>query len=223
MLDSEYRLTARCWRWLRRFRHRRGYGVHSPYAFRFITDVVYQESPYYAYATIHERLTTANWYAMRYDAESGISEKDLRLLFRLANFCQPRQIRLHGSRDTVENCLRLAVPLAFASAKTPDFAHADSGTHEGRHGDNLPSKTDVSRARIYIYVEDARNCPPPPPTFPAGSMMVVRGIHRNAEAEARWKVLKESEKVTLTFDLGRFGVALSVEKMVKQDYIVCYF
>ena len=28
--------------WLARFRHRKGYGVHSPFAFRFITDVIYE-------------------------------------------------------------------------------------------------------------------------------------------------------------------------------------
>lgn len=54
-------------------------------------------------------------------------------------------------------------------------------------------------------------------------MMVVRGIHRNATAERAWKALKQRTEVTLSFDLGRFGIALSVEKMVKQDYIVCYF
>ena len=31
----------RGWVWLKRFRHRKGYGVHSPFAFDFITRVVY--------------------------------------------------------------------------------------------------------------------------------------------------------------------------------------
>ena len=38
--------------WLLRFRHRRGYGVHSPFAFNFITDVVYQRLPYYKYCEL---------------------------------------------------------------------------------------------------------------------------------------------------------------------------
>lgn len=38
--------------WLSRFRHRCGYGVHSPFAFGLITDVVYERRPYYAYANL---------------------------------------------------------------------------------------------------------------------------------------------------------------------------
>ena len=30
--------------WLRRFRHRCGYGVHSPFAFNLITQVIYENS-----------------------------------------------------------------------------------------------------------------------------------------------------------------------------------
>ena len=41
--------------WLSRFRYRCGYGVHSPFAFSLITDVIYEYTPYYAYhATVIE-------------------------------------------------------------------------------------------------------------------------------------------------------------------------
>ena len=35
--------------WLLRFRHRCGYGVHSPFAFNLITQVIYENTPYYKY------------------------------------------------------------------------------------------------------------------------------------------------------------------------------
>ena len=35
--------------WLSRFRHRCGYGVHSPFAFNLITQVIYESTPYYKY------------------------------------------------------------------------------------------------------------------------------------------------------------------------------
>ena len=40
--------------WLSRFRHRCGYGVHSPFAFSLITDVIYEKMPYYAYSSLKE-------------------------------------------------------------------------------------------------------------------------------------------------------------------------
>ena len=202
MLNSEYLLTARCWRWLCRWRHRRGYGVHSPYAFHFITDVVYESSAHYAYALLHRRLTAANWYAMRYDTLCGLSEKDIRLLFRLVNFCQPSCFLFHGASEVLVDMFRAAAP------------HAEFLAY-------LPSEVPT---RVFIYEDKAHRCLSSLPSiFSFGSMMVVRGIHRNAAAETAWKTLKQRAEVTLTFDLGRFGIALSVEKMVKQDYIVCYF
>ena len=40
--------------WLSRFRYRCGYGVHSPFAFSLITDVIYEYTPYYAYHALQE-------------------------------------------------------------------------------------------------------------------------------------------------------------------------
>ena len=47
---------------LSRFRYRCGYGVHSPFAFSLITDVIYEKMPYYAYDLLKveqkKRITT---------------------------------------------------------------------------------------------------------------------------------------------------------------------
>ena len=77
MILPSYRLLPRILRWFRRFRQRRGYGVHSPFAFEWITDVVYlQKAQYYAYAPLAEQ----------HEAWQGVlSVKDARLLFRIAN------------------------------------------------------------------------------------------------------------------------------------------
>ena len=40
--------------WLRRFRHRCGYGVHSPFAFQLIRGVVYERGEFYAYRPLAE-------------------------------------------------------------------------------------------------------------------------------------------------------------------------
>ena len=66
-----------------RFRHRCGYGVHSPFAFRFITDVIYERHPYYAYRELDRSLPLS----MRLRKRRG-----LHLLLRLANHLQPATI-----------------------------------------------------------------------------------------------------------------------------------
>ena len=47
-------LCKRPFIWLARFRHRCGYGVHSPFAFHLITGVIYEKTPYYKYAVLQE-------------------------------------------------------------------------------------------------------------------------------------------------------------------------
>ena len=45
--------------WLTRYRHSKGFGVHSPFAFRFITEVLGERCPYYDFERLkspHQRL-----------------------------------------------------------------------------------------------------------------------------------------------------------------------
>lgn len=69
--------------WLARFRHRKGYGVHSPFAFRFITEVVYERHPYYAYKELDKTLP----FSWQFRKREG-----LHLLLRIANKLQPGTI-----------------------------------------------------------------------------------------------------------------------------------
>lgn len=63
--------------WLRRIRHRKGYGVHSPFAFDFIKQVLEEHDAYYAYSEMDSRLKW--WQHFRY-------RRHQHLLFRLRNF-----------------------------------------------------------------------------------------------------------------------------------------
>lgn len=88
MMLPSYCLIPRILRWFRRFRQRRGYGVHSPFAFEWITDVVYlQKAQYYAYAPLAEQ----------HEAWQGVlSVKDARLLFRIANHQRAHRLLVVG-------------------------------------------------------------------------------------------------------------------------------
>lgn len=61
-------------------RHSRGFGIHSPFAFRFVTEVLCQPLPYYAYGMLG-------------------SDPRLRLIHRLTAYWQPARICLLA-RDT---------------------------------------------------------------------------------------------------------------------------
>lgn len=110
---------------LSRFRYRCGYGVHSPFAFSLITDVIYEKMPYYAYDLLKveqkKRITTQRW-------EKGIPRIN-RLLFRLVNKVQPATIIEVGQPSAASLYLQSAKPSAgylFASDLSELFLDADT-------------------------------------------------------------------------------------------------
>lgn len=94
--------------WLSRFRYRCGYGVHSPFAFSLITDVIYEKMPYYAYFSLKEEqkkmIKEQGWC-------KGI-QKVNRFLFRLVNRVQPATIIEVGRPSISSLYLQSAKPTA---------------------------------------------------------------------------------------------------------------
>ena len=82
-----------------RFRHSKGFGIHSPFAFKFVLDVLREKCGYYAYAGIKARRRLV---ARRLSAKRGvhtriISLKNAKMLFRIACYFNPRLILQIGS------------------------------------------------------------------------------------------------------------------------------
>lgn len=207
---NEYNLILRASRWLRRFRKRRGYGVHSPFAFDLITGVIYNDEAYYAYERLRQPLVASIARLDEYDPASGLTAKDLRLLFRLANWAEPSTLLLHGASAAVEAYITAARPSA-----------------------RLVSTNDEALApvvRSFVYCDNVAALaalPPVPSATPqaegAQIVTVVRGIHADAAARQHWEQFKTLPTSTVTFDLGRFGIIVSVPKINRQHYIVNYF
>ncbi len=94
------------WIWLARFRHRRGYGIHSPFAFDFVQGVVLESWHYYAY----ERLALQHPWWVRLLHLRPLA--CCRLLFRLANYAHPRTVGFVGLLPTERAYILAAVPSA---------------------------------------------------------------------------------------------------------------
>lgn len=73
--------------WLMRFRKRKGYGVHSPFAFDLVTNVLYNRENYYAYAQMDNGL---HWW------QKGRVRSLRHLAFRLSNYHRPHTMYCEG-------------------------------------------------------------------------------------------------------------------------------
>lgn len=195
--------------WLRRFRHRRGYGVHSPFAFNFITNVIYERTPYYKYGELlvsqkeQARQKDCGW-----DYEAG---KVKRLLFRVVNYCQPVTIVDAG-------CLSASSLYLKAAKEGADYTAA---------ADLSELFLEAGVPVDFLYVHDYRR-----PEFveevfnlcasrsTQRSVFVVEGIRYTPSMMALWKRLVRHERAGITFDLYDLGIVFFDKTKNKQDYIV---
>lgn len=195
--------------WLRRFRHRRGYGVHSPFAFNFITNVIYERTSYYKY---DELLVSQKEQAKQkycgWDYETG---KVKRLLFRVVNYCQPVTIVDAG-------CLSASSLYLKAAKEGADYTAAADLSELF-----LESGVPVDFLYVHDYhrpefVEEVFNLCASRST--QRSVFVVEGIRYTPSMMALWKRLVRHERAGITFDLYDLGIVFFDKTKNKQDYIV---
>ena len=178
--------------WLYRFRHRCGYGVHSPFAFNLITHVIYETTPYYKYkelASEQKRLMPQKDRAWGYE-----SLKVKRLLFRLVNYAQPAA--KEGADYTAAADLS---ELFLESGASVDFLYL--------HDYHRPE-----------FVEEVfRICAD---RTAQTSVFVIEGVCYTSRMRAVWKRISRHEKAGITFDLYDLGIIFFDKTRIKQDYIV---
>lgn len=94
-------------------RHHRsgGFGIHSPYAYRFVRHVWRQPLPYYAYQGIRQLIDTvkAETTPQQRREMDLIAEPEAKLLFRVTNFFNPQHILQAGAATGIESVAMLAV------------------------------------------------------------------------------------------------------------------
>lgn len=180
-------------RWLLRFRHRRGYGIHSPFAFSFVTGVVYEQGTYYAYPELK-----AMYKQLR---PHGVRLKDGRLLFRLANFAQPQVIGLVGYRidSWAARCLS-----------------------EGCRHARIVEDDELSQADfVLLSAMKARQAEAILANLPTGGTLVVmHTIGRNREV---WRNVIAHPRAVVTFNLADFGIVMVRPELNKQNYVINYY
>ncbi len=195
--------------WLRRFRHRCGYGVHSPFAFEFITCVIYEKAPYYAY----QLLKTVQKKQARHQPRgwNDTPARVNRLLFRLVNRRQPATLvdvgvpsvsSLYVQAPKVEINYTYASDLTglFLETGVPiDFLYV----HHHRQPDLVEEVFRVCVSRITPE-----------------SVFVIGGIGYSPSMKALWKRLQDDERTGITFDLYDVGIIFFDTSKIKQHYVV---
>lgn len=185
--------------WLRRSRHSRGFGVQSPWAYRFIRYVVNEHYPYYAYDDL-SRL---------YEGYPKQIQKLCRLYFRIANFWQAEQA-LDYSAASETDIIRLYGTFMKRGCNKLEVVPV-------RHAGDFSS---VRLMRLSVEGDYRQVFEKAVSLANASTMIIVEQIKRDKESRTFWKSIVDNPRCITTFDLYYCGIIFFDKKRYKENYVV---
>ena len=205
-------LMRRIWNWCCRFRHRCGYGVHSPSDFFLITSVIYETLPYYAYDRLKKSAVTKSLPHYR--------EKVNRLLFRLVNYFSPFTLLEvgEGNGDSIRYMKEAKASMTCIGVKG---LNKEETLQHLKNALMVQKKIDFLHIAFTPYYIEAFD--EVYPYLHDKSCVVIGDIYASKERRMWWKQLKSDERVRVSFDLYDVGLLLFEKKRFKQNYIVNFF
>lgn len=227
---------------MRKLKHRKGFGVHSPFAYSIITEVIEEKLPYYAY---HRMQRT-------YDKQAAIPFKVACLLLRLANRFGCRRVaelgcdggysllplvltdtRLHATTvASAEMEQQVRTRLAWLPQRLEQISYVrslddiegqdlcydmilvGSNSLDNDAGANAPvEQQQAAAARLVEWVMAHST---------DNTLIWVHGIQAHHRMEHFWDQLCDLDDVSITMDLYDYGLAILKPRFFKQHYIVSF-
>lgn len=205
--------------WINRQRHNRGYGIQSPSSFFFITQVLKERLPYYAYTILG---TIAK--------EEAYSDRRLKELFRITNYHKPTNCIAIDSvaaacamstacPSTIKHCISSEQPSISTNALLTNYGcQIKEGTpleifrttleEVGEIGmlyiGNTPQRAELLETALR-YTND-------------NSLIVIEGIHNDRTIEEWWQTVIEKQETIITYDLYSYGLLYFNKERIKQHY-----
>ena len=207
MTNNKFLFVRRPWIWLKRFRKRRGYGVHSPWAFSLIDGVILECGRYYAYDSLNKLHPWPVRMLKLYPLQCR------RLLFRLANWVHPSSVLIFGDAPIETAYIRAAVP--EAEIKEVQGVQGVQEVQEVQGVQGVQEVQGVQCSMVFVsssYLLSYEPCP--------CALCILEGIHSSREALAKWREVQKNEAVGITFDLYTYGLVFFDRSRHKQHYIV---
>lgn len=219
-------------------RHHRsaGFGVHSPSAYRFITEVLRERLPYYAYDELRSLRQSLPAEGKPHHA---ISNKECQMLFRIANHFGPRHILLVGwegvlpamsvlmpcSLSNIYMCgscpndalLTLPDGIAHRVHTYPSFTTALSGYMSAvtRQPEpyfalisHAPEDADESMAARRVLCDWLDN----------DCVIVMRNLHRDKELRMMWENAKQTMPWGHSYTNDKTGILVANRKLQREDF-----
>lgn len=204
---------------LKRVRTAKGFGVHSPFAFNFITNILFEKYSYYAYFDIPQYLSEKH-------IDAPISSIH-QLSFRIVNFFHPKNVLIVGRKQDY------ALPL-FVNAASPEariICLTDQETNS-KMSEICEGKIEFWHAfrfeQMDAIIVDMQLLPKAYGISIENllkishnqTFWVIRHIDADKESRRFWKEVQNDPRIALTFDMRQDGIVILNSSYYKLNYLV---
>lgn len=225
---------------LSRYQASKGFGVHSPFAFKFILNVLDEKYEYYAYDKLQqlrinvvERTRRENGYKPRV-----ISISEAAAIFRVANYYNPQLFLSIGSSYGVAAASMLAV-----SKRSRMFLYDDNSAQNNAaaleilsgYGDRIVQGEDLQNTisgyitalgdnDMFVTVNNIADHDTATATalldtaVSRRGVLIMRNIDSSRNMSRLWQHCKQAMTYGMTFGNGKTAVMVLNPKLPRQDF-----
>lgn len=224
-----YRLSRKGLHLIQKVRRHRGHGVHSPFVFNLINNVIEEKAAYYAYEDIAK-------YLLPFDANVYRVNKSHTLAFRMVNRFNPRRILEIGAGNGLNTLYLTAVSSQAIchsiEADPVNFNYAKElyGAGWGRKielSDNLQQNFTGKYSCIYINLNNFNDLSDEriqtiEELVDEKSFIIVEGIRTNRKQRLLWNSIKDLKSRTAVLDLFDIGVVFFNTELYRWDHKISF-
>jgi hypothetical protein len=178
---------------------RNGYGIHSPFVYDLITDVIAEKRPYYCYGRLKRK-----YLSLRKRNGKFLLKKEYELLFRMANRFKPAN-SLVMAEDSGLSAL-------YVTAFSKDARCVSADCSIPHNCGNEKYDLIVCRCFTQDTVSGMFEC------VKDDTVMIVSGIRNSGVERKLWQSICEHPKVSVTIDLYSLGFIFFNPKLHRKNY-----
>lgn len=183
----------------------KGHGTHSPFVYKFITEVLNDKRDFYAFAEIKKQF-------LQEIQQTKPSLKCYELLFRISHYYRCQSILYIGHHQALQNTY------LYGANPTANLYYLNQVDNDLQTLMNDNKKLDL------IYVEQNRTTTLNSTSINnflkaihLNSIIIVQNIYENEQQMQLWKNLQSLNKIFITVDIFFFGIIFFSENFKQRE------
>ena len=208
-----------------KIRHRRGHGIHSPFVYALIVNVLENKLPFYAFRDIEKYIETKT-------SQKYKTQKYNKLVYKLIHDFQAKKILEIGIGKGI-NTLYASAPSRLieclcidtnSTNRSAASALLDRCQRNISMSDSLPE----TNQKFDCVIVDFLFCQMDTETFSAylfahiheNSLIILNNIRTKESVYSLVQKIRKNEQIRLSFDLYNVGIFLLNKKYQKRNYLL---